>query len=1431
MSEPVSEITNVQVAKIFANHIQESANKSYSDLERDINIEQSISNDYRGRAIFEFFQNAIDRADKKIWIHLDKEARTLTIANDGSPFSIGAKCPENKTDFHALLTTHNSSKLAGESIGNKGVGFKSCWEYTKHVSIASRTEGIPWGFDLRRDLTAKTSVGFLKSNEDRINSWLNSDGVENALEGKNLPSFYFPKPLKTEEAIASLHQFKGAQTVITFFKLNDAALNDLQTKIEDFSKHQIFMVRQLDALSYKEVQLSLWTGEGAPKLLNTYENKNEWQLVSKDFSDVEKDDLHRLSADLNYPVKNPKVAIAFPLSEDAPIDSKFYCHLPTELDCGFNVLIHSDFLLDVSRKQIDFKSNPYNKKLLEHAADLLVESLYEINELHVLPHFSKFLSPGKSNNEFKEMVKHRLFHSRTRMMTQVLKKVYTSERHVDSSYSYLFQSMREWTRGRLSGEKRKCYLDRVYLETISFFCDEDIYSIPVGGLDTVSLPKRNDSPHQLFFRDLDNENKLLDTHLLKEVTSISLSGFQALSDFTQLWDLNLVLKFDSLRLVRALTKECKEISTQENILQFCVQLVYANNLSNEYYVNVDYFLNGDAKYNSIKNYLSEIKLPCIDGIWYAARECYFGLPSELKSLMDDKVFHQLDLELCIELFNSALDSVDNTNLNIENILRYFGVWDVLPLKYTSPTQPFLPWASFDDFPTNDTLKQAIIEALPTWSHIHSLDKVIAQLQNQRWYWDEVNKQLNCPIDVFLFNDNYKRGCIAQGRKSEYRELHDVLEIQTIEDTHNPTKLVRQLKVMELQSHVTESHKTLYKQLFYRYSKINNEVNEELPLLVNSGNDYRYLSRTSQVDMSNIWFVPTDQKKYKHLLGKAYNFLLADDDISEAFVVKQGCRLFKPSYEIHYSPKNNEFEDLESKQKIELTLLPTLLALAESVLGGRLDKALVLQRWSGLKILKADNVYIEIKLNSIVEKLYTEEDVDVLYKPLSKDQRSSSGSHANLYNVGEIAHDLKNPMSNPNLSKFGPVLADALFRKVELSSIFEIYLNHYFYDKDSLRITHFLNDHGVNEKDINDNKNFIKQCLLTEDESDQLLKDLITITGIENLSKENWTDRKSYKESKCDFTGLKQAMQSNDKVYGIIDSLDPSHANLRKIREAQEDIMLRAYCSELKIDFEDRLKLLPLGLLQNFNLKVSDSYQHFGITYEYTEYDLELAKLEMANEYIHLDTSNKPICGGEAKVSTSCLQSKSKTYLVNTSQEEREQDQKKQHKRGMTAEKTLALTWAKNLLAHDLKDDFLKKAKISLTYLEPDHAHTLQSFYTKLQAASSLKEIADLLQVSVPLGDGLGYDVLEPVIENGKLIGMNKVEVKSSKGNTQIHFSRNELEKVLAFQDSEDWKLYHFVGRQLYNRTDPIRNAVKKFAANTLETTLALQAESWVIDFE
>ena len=78
--------------------------------------------------IYEFFQNAIDRAESKIWIHLDKKKGTLTIANDGIEFSI-EKGNRNYSDLESLCSINTSSKNQNESIGNKGVGFKSCWEY------------------------------------------------------------------------------------------------------------------------------------------------------------------------------------------------------------------------------------------------------------------------------------------------------------------------------------------------------------------------------------------------------------------------------------------------------------------------------------------------------------------------------------------------------------------------------------------------------------------------------------------------------------------------------------------------------------------------------------------------------------------------------------------------------------------------------------------------------------------------------------------------------------------------------------------------------------------------------------------------------------------------------------------------------------------------------------------------------------------------------------------------------------------------------------------------------------------------------------------------------------------------------------------------------------------------------------------------------
>lgn len=104
------------------------------------------------------FQNALDRSFSRIWIWLDKEKCRLVIAKDGRPVSV-FPYPEIRnfanppSDFHALLSLHDSTKSAGQSIDNKGVGFRSVFSASKTVDIWSRTksshnESAWWGLRL-----------------------------------------------------------------------------------------------------------------------------------------------------------------------------------------------------------------------------------------------------------------------------------------------------------------------------------------------------------------------------------------------------------------------------------------------------------------------------------------------------------------------------------------------------------------------------------------------------------------------------------------------------------------------------------------------------------------------------------------------------------------------------------------------------------------------------------------------------------------------------------------------------------------------------------------------------------------------------------------------------------------------------------------------------------------------------------------------------------------------------------------------------------------------------------------------------------------------------------------------------------------------------------------------------------------------------------
>jgi hypothetical protein len=112
--------------------------KDYRSLH---NLTEQVEHQYHGRFVIELIQNAHDAlwtsdnsterpARIVLAIRSDGPFGSLYVANDGRPFS--------HSNFESLSQLGNSDKDPQESIGNKGIGFRSVLEISKEPAIYSR---------------------------------------------------------------------------------------------------------------------------------------------------------------------------------------------------------------------------------------------------------------------------------------------------------------------------------------------------------------------------------------------------------------------------------------------------------------------------------------------------------------------------------------------------------------------------------------------------------------------------------------------------------------------------------------------------------------------------------------------------------------------------------------------------------------------------------------------------------------------------------------------------------------------------------------------------------------------------------------------------------------------------------------------------------------------------------------------------------------------------------------------------------------------------------------------------------------------------------------------------------------------------------------------------------------------------------------------
>lgn len=399
-------------------------------------LTEQIEHQYHGRYLIELIQNGHDALDDKttsgteqrieICIVEDEEPYgALYVANDGIPFS--------DSNFNSLAKLGQSDKDPEESIGNKGIGFRSVLELTSSPQIFSRREPHSpcfdgYCFEFRpevKDIFKQSLLLLLKGNrnpscpldenfplvewgESKLKSFIkNCKSHENSWlqqELQLLSPYLLPVPVDPDNAASHLLDFekRGFATVIRLPFRNDKARKATEEKALDLETGSILFLEKVNCFivtvdgQYRKIYRTVipikGDRENAKKLIlqaetpdgkGTPQTYRLWERMLGGPGDSEGSEALRTAIrHSKLPGKWPELARAKVSMAVKQTDSAekglLSIYLPTTISSGCGAHFSAPFYGDMSRTDIDF-SKPYNSLLLqtlaEKASDVIFNSL------------------------------------------------------------------------------------------------------------------------------------------------------------------------------------------------------------------------------------------------------------------------------------------------------------------------------------------------------------------------------------------------------------------------------------------------------------------------------------------------------------------------------------------------------------------------------------------------------------------------------------------------------------------------------------------------------------------------------------------------------------------------------------------------------------------------------------------------------------------------------------------------------------------------------------------------------------------------------------------------------------------------------------------------------------------------------------------------
>lgn len=384
-------------------------------------LTEQINHQYHGRFVIELLQNAHDallaesRAQpRRILFRVIRDVHphgVLLVANDGRPF--------RRENFLALARLGQSSKDFRDSVGNKGLGFRSVLEVCSAPEIYSRSARDSDGFDgycfrfdpsgmsslsaLLRDLAAGADevVWHLENGEQhplrelrarRFREECQRRALDPAEEFKLLSPYLLPLPQEPTDPHVLSCAREGYSTVVRLPFNEASGLKTAEDRLAELTADTLIFLTGVDVVyvddgagTLRELHRSQRskgarrTQVGVGDLVGADKQYWVWKRTVGGSDDL--NGARRLkNAASKLPGRWPEideaiVSIAIGVS-DSPVEGRFFIYLPTELPSGSSVHLNAPFYGDLSRKTVDFEL-PLNALLLAELGSLATSVILE----------------------------------------------------------------------------------------------------------------------------------------------------------------------------------------------------------------------------------------------------------------------------------------------------------------------------------------------------------------------------------------------------------------------------------------------------------------------------------------------------------------------------------------------------------------------------------------------------------------------------------------------------------------------------------------------------------------------------------------------------------------------------------------------------------------------------------------------------------------------------------------------------------------------------------------------------------------------------------------------------------------------------------------------------------------------------------------------